>query len=204
MKFEHRDIYHVYNQGNNHQSIFKKNADYERFIDLCNSYVIPYCNMVSWCLLPNHFHFMLEANEKCNESFKQGGLMLDPLTNGFRKLLSTYSHQFNKEYDRSGSLFRPKTKSKNLSIIPPVYFPQHDYYLNCLCYIHQNPVRHKLVTSLDTWPFSSYHFYAGLRANDFCSIDAARRICNYSPETFVKLMHENVPGEFVSLFAGIT
>jgi putative transposase len=203
MKFEPRDIYHVYNQGNNRQNIFKHKTDYEYFISLSKSYILPYCNVVAWNLLPNHFHFMLEANDKCNELIKQGNLPLDPLTNGFRKLLSAYAHQFNKKYKRSGSLFRPKTKAKNLSIIPPNYSGHNNYYLNCFCYVHQNAVRHQLVTSMERWSFSSYHFYAGFTNDDFCSIEAAKRICGYSRETFVKMIHENVPAEFADLFSGV-
>jgi REP element-mobilizing transposase RayT len=201
MKFFPHDIYHVYNQGNNRQSIFRHKTDYEYFLEFSQSYLLPYCNVVAWNLLPNHFHFMLEANEKCKELVKQGNVILDPLSNGFRKLLSAYTHQFNKKYKRSGSLFRPKTKAKNLSIVPPGHYSPNDYYLNCFCYVHQNAVRHRLVESVDKWPFSSYHFYAGRIHEDLCSVEAARRICGYTPETFVRLIHENVPMEFAELFS---
>ncbi|MGB8190851.1 MAG: hypothetical protein WCF67_02975 [Chitinophagaceae bacterium] len=200
MRFEVSNIYHVYNQGNNHQRIFHDDRDYIKFLDLCNSYLIPYCNMLAWNLLPNHFHLMLEANEQCAATKKQGGLLLDPLTNGFRKLLSAHSHRFNKIYNRSGALFRPKTKSKNLLVRPGVYLPENDYCLNCFCYVHQNPVRHRLVASLGDWPFSSYHFYAGANDKDFCNKNIAMKLCGFNDENFVRLIHERVPQQYAHLF----
>lgn len=201
MNFIPRDIYHVYNQGNNRRSIFDNQSDYQCFLNLSKAYLLPYCNVIAWNLLPNHFHFMLEANKKCQQLLKQGNLTIDPLTNGFRKLLSAYTHYFNKKYKRSGALFRPKTKAKNLSVISPGSCTRNDYYLNCFCYVHQNAVRHRLVRTMAEWPFSSYHFYAGVSEDDFCSVEAARRLCGYSQETFVKLIHENVPVEFAELFS---
>src|SRR5207342_1559792 len=88
---------------------------YDRFLNLFKTSVLPHCDVLAWCLMPNHFHFMLYADERVATLQQQGGLMLDPITNGFRNLLSTYSHEFNKQNSRTGALFRPKTKAKCLS-----------------------------------------------------------------------------------------
>ena len=44
--------------------------------------------------MPNHFHFLIHTDARVEELKKQGGLFLDPVTNGFRKLLSAYSHKY--------------------------------------------------------------------------------------------------------------
>jgi hypothetical protein len=62
--------------------------------------------------MPNHFHFLVHTNEYSSVLVKQGGLIIDTLTNGMRKLLSGYARVFNSKYERSGSLFRQKTKAK--------------------------------------------------------------------------------------------
>jgi hypothetical protein len=41
--------------------------------------------------MPNHFHLLIYTDERVAETKKQGGLLIDPLTNGFRKLLSGYA-----------------------------------------------------------------------------------------------------------------
>ena len=115
MKFIPENNYHIFNQGNNKEQFFFNDNQYYSFLELFKAHIVPHCEILSWCLMPNHFHFMIYANERCLQMEKQGGLMLDPVTNGFRKLLSTYAHKFNVSNKSTGSLFRPKTKAKCLS-----------------------------------------------------------------------------------------
>lgn len=180
MKFTPGDVYHVYNQGNNNERLFLEDADYLHFLELFNSYLTPYCETLSWCLMPNHFHFLIHTDDRCNFLVKQGGLFIDPVTNGIRKLLSSYTHKFNRENNRSGSLFRPKTKAKNLNEEaerPFHYFGKENYYLNCFNYIHQNPVEAGLVKNPEEWKWSSYQFYYGSRQHSFCNKHLAETIC---------------------------
>ena len=97
MKFEPENIYHVYNQGNNHERLFLNPDNYQHFLNLFKSFVLPYTEVLAWCLMPNHFHYMLYTDERSSDLKQQGNLSLDPVTNGFRKLLSTYSHEYNKK-----------------------------------------------------------------------------------------------------------
>lgn len=198
MKFEAGHVYHVYNQGNNRQPIFHSHEDYVSFIQFAKEYIHPYCDIIAWCLLPNHFHFMLAANEHSVKLHKQGNLIIDMLTNGFRKLLSGYTHQFNKCNNRSGSLFRPKTKAKDISVqkIAPLA-GKKDYYLNCFYYIHQNPLRHQLVIDLTLWKYSSFAFYANTRERDFSNRQLAMEICEYHPDTFLNLVYTRLPDDFL-------
>ena len=115
MKFISGNIYHVYNQGNNHQQIFLGDKDYQTFLNYTERLILPHCSILAYCLMPNHFHLMLQASTSCDNVIQQGNLLLDPLTNGFRKLLSGYARIFNDEHERSGSLFRQKTKAKHLN-----------------------------------------------------------------------------------------
>jgi putative transposase len=199
MKFECGDVYHIFNQGNNRETLFNNHDDYCKFIQLSKEYVIPYCDMLAWCLLPNHFHFMVHANQNSTIPHKQGGLVLDKLTNGYRSLLSAYSHDYNKRNDRSGALFRPKTKAKNIST-PLLKLTGVDYPLNCFYYVHQNPRRHKLVKDLSLWPYSSFLFYANKREKDFCDKNLAATLCEYHPDTFLHLACNRIPDECLSLF----
>ncbi|HTL07131.1 MAG TPA: hypothetical protein VL307_02700, partial [Chitinophagaceae bacterium] len=124
----------------------------------------------------------------------QGGLLIDALTNGLRKLLSTYCQQFNQCNQRSGNLFRAKTKAKDLTAQQLAGAgTKTDYYINCFYYIHQNPLRHQLVTDINQWKYSSYRFYARQRRNDFCNQQLAAEICAYAPDSFVNLVSQRLP-----------
>lgn len=200
MKFEQGHVYHVYNQGNNHQPVFITHHDYVEFLNFSKVYIAPYCDILAWCLLPNHFHFMIIANEKASRPHQQGNLLIDNLTNGFRKLISGYSHQFNKRNQRTGSLFRAKTKSKDLTAhINILRAANADYYLNCFYYIHQNPLRHHLVTDLIHWKYSSFAFYADIRKKDFCNKQLAKETCEYDIATFVNLVNTRLPDSFLAI-----
>ena len=180
MKFVPENIYHIYNQGNNGQQVFIQDLHFRYFMNLYKEYVVPYCETLAWCLMNTHFHFMIYADERCLELRKQGGLMLDPITNGFRKLLSTYAHEFNIKNNRSGSLFRPKTKAINLyDEAEQLNFSgsKQDYCLNTFNYVHNNAVEAGIVSSAALWKWSSYRFYKGLRSTSICNKDLAMQLC---------------------------
>jgi putative transposase len=61
MNFLRGGIYHIYNQGNNRQPIFFNHDNYLYFLQKLRTHVSPYCNILAWCLMPNHFHLMVEV-----------------------------------------------------------------------------------------------------------------------------------------------
>ena len=147
--------------------------------------------------MPNHFHFLLKTDDRCIAQIKQGGLYLDPATNGIRKLLSGYSRIFNTKYNKSGSLFRQKTKAKCLSekiTLAENNLNINDYYLNCFHYIHQNPYKAGLISHIEDWEYSSFRDYAGLRNGTLCNKQLARDYCSYNIDTFTKESY-NLIGE---------
>ena len=177
MKFDPENTYHVYNQGNNHEKLFLINDHYLYFLNLFKEYILPSSEVLAWCMMPNHFHFMIHTDVRCLMLKQQGDLLLDPVTNGFRKLLSGYSHKFNKQNNRSGALFRPKTKSKCLDVIWDINNPLSlDYYSNCFHYIHNNPVKDGLVKDPSDWKWSSYNFYLGKEKEGFCNRALAAKL----------------------------
>ena len=200
MHFQPNDIYHVYNQGNNRQLIFNDQDDYHIFLRIVRKCILPFSEMIAYSLMPNHFHFMIYADERCTKLTKQGGLIIDPITNGIRKLLSGYARIFNDRYNHSGSVFRQKTKAKCLSdidIFPNMALNNLDYYFNCFHYIHQNPFRAKLVTNMEDWEYSSFKDYAGLRNGTLCNKDLAIKYCSYRPDNFLKNSYALIPDEVI-------
>ncbi|HEY6063033.1 MAG TPA: hypothetical protein VIV35_05460, partial [Chitinophagaceae bacterium] len=66
MTFSPNNIYHVYNQGNNRQTIFPQRPDYLIFLNLYKRFFYPVTSTIAWCLMPNHFHLMIYADERCD------------------------------------------------------------------------------------------------------------------------------------------
>lgn len=195
MNFSPDNLYHIYNQGNNQEVIFLNDEEYGIFLNLIRENIKPYCEIINWCLMPNHFHLMVYCDDRILDLKKQGGLEIDDLTNGIRKLLSRYARIFNSKHVRSGSLFRQKTKTKCLSDSNiKTYSSLTDYYFNCFHYIHQNPLAAGLVKRIEDWKFSSFRDYAGLRNGTLCNKSLATKFCSYEPETFMKTSYQIIDG----------
>lgn len=59
MIFEVGNLYHIYNQGNNGQKTFFSNDNYLYFLTKIKDNILPHADILSWCLMPNHFHLMI-------------------------------------------------------------------------------------------------------------------------------------------------
>jgi putative transposase len=163
MKFEYNEWYHVYNRGNNRQNIFFTRKNYLFFLKKCRKQLLHHSNIIAYCLMPNHFHFLLHIKPKQDEK----PMRSHPLVRKIATMLSSYAQAINKQENRSGSLFRAKTKAKKLR-------DGNDFYgLTCFHYIHQNPVKAGLVQQLKDWKFSSYRDFAGIRNGTLADKDMA-------------------------------
>lgn len=88
MHFEKGYIYHIYNQGNNRQTIFFSSENYLFFLRKIRTYILPYGDILAWCLMPNHFHLMvfvrstsLEVSSRHSETGKQRTFCFDYIHN---------------------------------------------------------------------------------------------------------------------------
>jgi putative transposase len=140
--FSTGEFYHIYNRGNNKQTIFLDDRDRKRFIKLlyaCNSAKPVVFKTIqgmpldkierektlvdigAYCLMPNHFHILLYEK-------------IDGGTSMFLEKLSTaYSMYFNKKYDRTGRLFEGRFRA--------VHADTDEYLKYLFSYIHLNPVK---------------------------------------------------------------
>jgi len=202
MKFLPGNMYHIFNQGNNRQEIFYTDEEYLIFLKLIRKHIHSNTAIISWCLMPNHFHLLIYTNSNSCEMMKQGGLEIERLTNGIRKLLSGYARIVNKKYNREGSLFRQKTKAKNIAEADWVVKSNcslTDYCARCFDYIHQNPVVAGLVDHPEEWQYSSYRDYAGLRNGSLCNKELAAKYCGYDSRQF-NAQFNQIQKDFIECF----
>ncbi|MCC6462651.1 MAG: transposase [Saprospiraceae bacterium] len=181
MQFEPNVIYHIYNQGNNRQRIFFKEENYLFFLKKMREFLLPYGDLLCYCLMPNHFHWLMYVRES--------GVGVTPshddtrplrsLNDSIGILLRSYTRAINKQEDRTGALFREKTKAKDgwddpyLSPAHPDYgkmWKEWDVYgSTCFNYIHNNPVKAGLANHADDWPYSSSLDFSGKRNGTLCN-----------------------------------
>lgn len=157
MEFLENELYHIYNRGNNKQRIFFKSENYLFFLGKVRKYIQPHCDILAWCLMPNHFHFLIYADNRTVKTKPISGLHKNAMIEGIRVLLSSYTQAINKQNNSTGSLFQQNTKAKLISK------SDLSYSITCFHYIHQNPVRAGLVSKMEDWEYSSFNDYFGKR-----------------------------------------
>lgn len=140
-------VYHIFNRGNNQEDIFKEERNYAFFLSLMKKYLLPIADIYAYCLLRNHFHFVLRIKdaESVEEKYK-----IKPHL-AFSNLFNAYTKSINKAYNRNGSLFQEHFHRKRVE--------DEDYLTQLITYIHLNPVKHGFTDNFKSYRHSSYAAY---------------------------------------------
>ncbi len=145
------EYYHIYNRGNNRENIFFEERNYEHFLKLYVKYILPVADTYAYCLLKNHFHFLLRIKtEEEQEILKTSLAPFKPLnpTQQFANWFNSYTKAINKAYQRVGSLFQNR--------FGRIQVDSDNYFIQLVTYIHRNPEKHGFVDDFRTYPYSSY------------------------------------------------
>ncbi len=125
LTFVEGEYYHVFNRGLDKRAIFHDKEDLDYFLhrmkDFNSSIAVgghrmqqydkyqqllspasKLVEVVSYCLLPNHFHLILK------QSYQNG------ITNFMQRIGTGYVKYFNKKYGRSGALFQGRFKATKI------------------------------------------------------------------------------------------
>ncbi|MBN2094295.1 MAG: transposase [Candidatus Zambryskibacteria bacterium] len=164
-------IYHIYNRGNNKETLFRDKQDYRAFLfrlglvlgidkdDLANCEIIKspksrirlrsfkpnYFKIHAFCLMPNHFHILIE---QCGE---------ESISKLVAKLSTSFSKYINLKYKRVGQVFQDQFKS--------VYVNTNSQLMLVSSYIHMNPVKDRLTESPEKYDWSSFNDFIFDRNN---------------------------------------
>jgi REP element-mobilizing transposase RayT len=187
---EEDKIYHILQQRQQQRKHFPYPRKLYLFLNKYKTYVSPFVDTYAYCLMPNHFHFLIKVKheEEVTKNKNLGSIKRDKTTKvflplsseeestvannimqttkinktfvvstltdiekAFRDFFISYAKAFNKQNNRTGSLFQYKFKRKLIN---------EDSYLSSItAYIHLNPVKANLCNNLEEWEFSSYKAY---------------------------------------------
>lgn len=200
------EIYHVLNRGVASQPIFNSVRDRRRFLDLVDFYrfadpLMSFSSYLklekevrdryitnlreqgktkieifSYCLMPNHFHFLLR------QVVEEG--ILKTLSN----VQNAYAKYINLKNRRAGPLFQSRFRA--------VRVETDEVFLHVSRYIHLNPSTAYIVNagSLDSYEWSSYPEYLGHRVPRFINREDVLKmsggIDNYKKFVFNQLDYQ--------------
>ncbi|MES2704710.1 MAG: transposase [Bacteroidota bacterium] len=194
MTFAHGDLLHVYNRGNNKQQIFFNEENYYFFREKIKKHVAPACDIIAYCLMPNHFHLLLHINEVSCEPCTIGNLKTTWLQNNIRILQSSYAAAINNQFKRTGSLFQQRAKYKLLTSSD---IHSKTYAEVCYHYIHQNPLKAGLINKMEDWKFSSFNEYA-FGTEGICNLELATAIFNIDQHKFYEISYRSLDSNLTS------
>lgn len=164
-------IYHVFNRGVAKLPIFTDRRDYNRFLETIYYYQFqgpkPQFSQLNrfkdfkfdknkkivevfcYCLMPNHYHFLIKQIEA------------NGISEFISKLSNSYTKYFNTKYDRVGPLLQGQFKA--------VRIEYDEQLVHVSRYIHLNPIASFLVKDLKEYQWSSYPSYIGLQVDKICT-----------------------------------
>ncbi|WP_432406905.1 transposase [Wukongibacter sp. M2B1] len=137
-------IYHIMLRGINRQDIFNDDEDRRKFIETLEKYKeISQCEIYGYCLMSNHIHLLIkEGKESIGNTMKRIGV--------------SYVYWYNIKYERYGHLFQGRYKSEKVE--------DDKYLMVVLRYIHQNPLKARMVDTVDEYKWSSYSDYIEMKS----------------------------------------
>jgi len=161
--FERGGVYHIFTRGVEKREIFMDHSDRVRFISqmihcLPDEPILNFshaqklkrkliitsegeglADILCYCLMNNHVHFLLRENV-------DGGI-----SRYMQRLLNSFARYFNVKYERTGALFAGPFRS-----VPVV---SDDQLLHVSRYIHLNPHAAHIVKDVFAYPWSSLRAY---------------------------------------------
>ena len=144
-------MYHIYNRGNNKENLFKEEKNYNYFLQLWKRHIVPVADTFSYCLLPNHFHFLIET---------RATLSLKRIHQSFSNCFNAYSKSINKAYHRTGSLFQERFKRKLIE--------DESHATAIIYYIHCNAQKHGMIDDFRHYTHSSYQSILSFQPTLLC------------------------------------
>lgn len=168
-QYTEQAIYHVYNRGLNKMEIFKDDEDYKIFLYYLFIYTAPLADILikypelniklqkhnlsdeveilTYCLMPNHFHMLIQQSTK------------DGITKLLKQLTNAYTRYFNTKYDRSGPLFQGRYKAGHI--------PTDELLLHTSRYIHLNPFVAGITSNIRNDRWTSFNDYMKPQTSSF-------------------------------------
>ena len=135
--------YHIYNRGIYSANIFINNENKSFFLKQLDKYLTGKISVFAYCLMNNHFHMVIRIDE-------EEKIVTQSLSNFF----NSYAKAFNKQNNRTGSLFEKHFKRIRLE--------DKEYLKNLIIYVCLNP-KHHLDLNFEEYKFSSYKYILSSR-----------------------------------------
>ena len=145
-------FYHIYNHAVGNENLFNNKSDYIQFLEKYQKHASLYFQIYSYCLMPNHFHFLIKVKsleELIKQGYNENENIHNFLSQKIGNFFNSYTKSYNLTYNRKGRLF---IESFHRIAIDTV-----NYLCKLIIYIHRNPVNHGFANKPNEWHYSSFN-----------------------------------------------
>ena len=145
------NFYHVFNRGIDGCKIFFDENNYSYFLKLFEKKILPIADLYCYCLLPNHFHFLvkIKSAKEIREALsqKENIGVSNIISKQFSNFFNSYSQAINKRFSRTGKLFEQPFRR--------IFIESNEQLKRTVFYVHNNPRKHQLHDDIFEYPYSS-------------------------------------------------
>lgn len=133
-------LYHVMVQGINREKIYRNSYMKDYFIEILTQKSKELgVEIIAFCIMDNHVHLLLFIDD------------IKSLTKLMASINTKYAKFFNKTNNRVGYVYRDRYRCENI-------FTEH-HLINCIKYIHNNPVNARISKHPKDYKYSSFCEY---------------------------------------------
>lgn len=144
LRIEHSGaLYHVTSRGDRQDHIYRSDNDRLVWLSILGETCARFNFVIhAYCQMTNHYHLLVET--------VSGGL-----NRGMRYLNGNYSQYFNRTHDLVGHVYQGRYHA--------ILCQRDSYLLELSRYIELNPVRARMRSLPEEWPWSSYRAKMGMQ-----------------------------------------
>ncbi len=108
--------YHIFNRAVGDELLFREETDYTYFLSKIERFILPVAELISYCLIPNHFHLFIRVLDQetilTNLKVVHIESYENTLNQAFSNFFNSYTKTYNLRYNRKGKLFILPYKKK--------------------------------------------------------------------------------------------
>lgn len=137
--------YHVIMRGQNKEYIFKSEVHKEYFMkSVATIEKDEQLSIVAWCLMDNHVHLVIKTEPEI-------------LAIAFKRLNIKYAMYYHRSNKSLGHVFQDRFKSEPIE--------SDEYLMRVIRYVHNNPIKARMIKKLEAYRWSSYNDYLNQSLN---------------------------------------
>jgi putative transposase len=159
-------FYHIFNRGNNRETIFPQERNYFFFLERYKKYCASIFKTFAYALMPNHFHLVVQVKaqkeieslirntsrggfKKYRETELSEAICESYVTKELNHFFVSYSKAVIVQENRTGSLLQNRFHHPGIT--------SDEQLRNTIIYAHLNATHHGFAGHIDDWRFTSYH-----------------------------------------------